>query len=92
MGGKNEDESMYDREPLGRRVVIKQQRKAHGGQGTERSGNTGKIGILYITKNGVEVEHMQCRAWTYAHVQKKLRATNLIPTDVALKHPGETSF
>lgn len=85
---------MYEREPLGRWVDVKSFRKGHGGKGKERSGKTGKRGYLYST-NADGTEKLECdtgKCATFDEVQGKLRSTNLLPTDVALKHPGETSF
>lgn len=85
---------MYEKESLGRRIVIKTWRKARGGRGKERSGSTGKRGWLYTTAtNGTEtLVYDTGKCATFDEVQRKLRSTNLIPTDVALKNTRETTF
>ncbi len=78
---------MRDPVKLGRRVVITPKGKPGGGK------RTGKLAVLYITDDdNNEVEYLRVEAPQFKGVQKKLRATGLIPTGVSLKHHGETRF
>ncbi|MBP9749651.1 MAG: hypothetical protein KBD21_02890 [Candidatus Pacebacteria bacterium] len=83
---------MFEHTKLGRRVVVKTQRKAHGGTGKNRRGQTGKIGILYVTRNGTEEEYARFTEPTFTELQRQLRATNLVPSYVTLNKTGDTLF
>jgi hypothetical protein len=87
---------MYERERRTDkfRIVIKAYRKGRGGKGKQRSGKTGKRGYLYrVHADGTEtLEFETRRCATFDEAQGLLRSTNLIPTSITIKHPGETVF
>ena len=76
-----------------KKVVIKAQRKAKGGQGKQRGGKTGKIGYFYrLFDSGEEELVTKVYGPTFRKVQSLLRKGNQIPTNVVLKHHGTTTF
>ena len=84
---------MKEREKIGRKIVVKTQRKSHGGKGKERGGKTGKIAtVSMVFPSGEETEPEVYKAPTFRALQRMLRRLGLIPTHVSLKSKGTTIF
>lgn len=83
-----------EREKLGRRIVVKTDRKeGNGAKGGGRKGNSGKKATIFqIDDRGKETELALCRAGTFTELKRDLYRTGHVPNYVQISKDHETLF